>query len=260
MAKIEALDGASIHYREMGQGSRTLVLIHPWHTSGATWTLVQESLATQNRVIVVDLRGTGDSQAAPGPYTVEHYSQDLYNLSQSLELKDFVLVGHSMGGGIAQRFAVDHGELLSGLILLTSVPPTGLTLSPETQAFFRSAAGNRTQTEALWSGFIANPLPPETFKALVDSSMTVSPEASLESFDSWRQLNFAAEVRQIQTPTLVIAAAFDNPLTPDFLREKIVNLISSSCLSVIENTSHFVQLEQPKELVKLINEFVVKLG
>jgi len=94
---------------------------------------------------------------------------------------------------------------------------------------------------------------------LLDSSMTVKPEACLEGFDSWRQLNFAEEAKRITTPTLVIAPASDNPMTPDFLREKIVEGIPNSRLTGIEGTSHYAQLEQPQELVKIITQFVEEI-
>lgn len=260
MASIATSDGTQLHYTSTGTGTKTLVLVHGWQVSSAIWNLVVDQLAAQYHLILVDLRGAGASNTAPGPYTVERHSEDLFNLVTHLALKDVVLVGHSAGGAIAQRFAIDHGELLAGLVLIAAVPASGLDLPPDFQAFFRSAAGNRSQTEALWQNFIANPLPREIFNMLLDSSMTVKPEACLEGFDSWRQLNFADEGKNIKTPTLVIAPAADNPMTPDFLREKIVEIIPNSRLTVIESTSHYAQLEQPQELVKLITQFVNELG
>lgn len=260
MANITTSDGTQLHYTTMGTGTKTLVLVHGWQVSSAIWNLVTAELSSKYRLIIIDLRGAGASNAASGPYTVEQHSADIFSLVQSLELKNFVLVGHSMGGAIAQRFAADHSDLLAGLIVIASVPASGLELPPDYQAFFRSAAGNRNQTEALWNVFIANPLPAETFNMLLDSSMTVKPEACLEGFDSWRQLNFADEVKRIKTPTLVIAPAADNPMTPDFLREKIVELIPNSRLTIIEKTSHYAQLEQPQELVRLITNFVDEIS
>lgn len=256
MAHIITNDGTQLHYTTMGAGAKTLLLVHGWQVSSAVWNLVADELSSKYRLIIVDLRGAGASNAASGPYTVEQHSADIFSLVQSLELKDFVLIGHSMGGAVAQRFAVDHSDLLAGLIVIASVPASGLELPPDFQAFFRSAAGNRSQTEALWNVFIANPLPAETFAMLLDSSMTVKPEACLENFDSWRQLNFVDEVKRIKTPTLVIAPADDNPMTPDFLRETIVELITNSRLTIIEKTSHYAQLEQPQELVRLTMSFV----
>ncbi len=259
MASIATSDGVQLHYTSTGTGAKTLLLVHGWQVSSAIWNLVVEKLTEKYRLILVDLRGAGASHTASGPYTVERHSEDLFNLVTNLALKDIVLVGHSAGGAIAQRFAIDHGEVLAGLVLIAAVPASGLELPPDFQAFFRSAAGNRSQTEALWKNFIANPLPSETFTMLLDSSMTVKPEACLEGFDSWRQLNFAEEAKQITTPTLVIAPASDNPMTPDFLREKIVEVIPNSRLTVIEGTSHYAQLEQPQELVKIITQFVEEI-
>lgn len=260
MSTITTNDGIQLHYITMGTGPKTLLLVHGWQVSSAVWNLVVDELAAHYRLIIVDLRGAGASNEATGPYTVERHSEDLFNLVQYLELKNFVLVGHSMGGAIAQRFAADHDELLAGLIVIASVPASGLELPPDFQAFFRSAAGNRSQTEALWQVFIATPLAPETFSMLVDSSMTVRPEACLEGFESWRQLSFTEDVKRITTPTLVIAPAADNPMTPDFLHEKIVEFIPNSRLTIIEKSSHYAQLEQPQELVKIIVQFVDEIA
>lgn len=260
MASLTTNDGVQLHYIERGSGMKTVMLVHGWQVSSAVWNLVVDELAAKYRLIVVDLRGAGASNAAPGPYTVERHSEDLFDLVQHLELKNFVLVGHSMGGAVAQRFAIDHGDLLAGLILIAPVPASGVELSPEFQAFFRSAAGNRSQCEALWSNFVAAPFEPERMAMLLDSSMTVKPEACLENFESWRQLRFAEEVKRIKAPTLVIAPSADQPMTPDFLRERVGALIPNSRLTIIEETSHYPQLEQPQELVKIITGFVDEMA
>jgi pimeloyl-ACP methyl ester carboxylesterase len=260
MPTITTNDGVQMHYKHMGTGSKTVVLVHGWQVSGSVWNIVVDELAAMYQLIVVDLRGAGASNDALGPYIVERYSEDILNLVETLELERFVLVGHSMGGAIAQRFATDHSDLLAGLVLIASVPASGLPLPPEAQALFRSTAGSRAQTEAFWQTTLANPLPPAIFNMLVDSSMTVRPQACLAAFDSWRQLNFAHEVGHISAPTLVLAPAVDTPMTPDFLYEKVAALISNSRFVIIDNTSHYPQLEQPQQLVRLLVQFIDELA
>src|SRR4029434_7107809 len=86
---------------------------------------------TRFRSLSLSSRGDGDSErtAAESDYTVESFAGDLFAATQALGLRDFTLVGHSMGGATVTQFALDHSELVKALVLLNPAPLAGRGLS-----------------------------------------------------------------------------------------------------------------------------------
>jgi pimeloyl-ACP methyl ester carboxylesterase len=149
MPTFATADGAELSYFENGpRGGMPILLLHGWQGAGAVWTPIVERLAARYRTIAVDLRGFGESNAAPGPYRVETFSDDLSALVASLDLDPMVVVGHSMGAAIAQRFAIDRPDAVEGLVLVAPVPASGVPFSPRVDAMFRATAGNMENANA----------------------------------------------------------------------------------------------------------------
>src|SRR5918912_67734 len=115
------LSQARLHYNEHGHGPETILLAHGFQMSGRVWQLVQQALPEDRyRTIAPDLRGAGetDAPADEAAYGVDVFAADVHELVMQLGLRDFTLVGHSMGGATVARFAVDHPELLKALVLV----------------------------------------------------------------------------------------------------------------------------------------------
>src|SRR5215470_18322445 len=120
-----------LQYFEHGTGPEPLVLVHGYQSSGRIWRLVQEALdQTRFRSMALSNRGAGDSErtAAESDYTVESFAGDLFAAMQALGLRDFTLVGHSMGGATVTQFALDHPALVQALVLLNPAPLAGRAL------------------------------------------------------------------------------------------------------------------------------------
>jgi pimeloyl-ACP methyl ester carboxylesterase len=257
MASFTTIDGAELTYADHGpRGSMALLFVHGWQGAGAVWMPIVEKLAERHRTIAVDLRGFGESNAAPGPYRVETFSDDLSALVASLDLDPLVVVGHSMGAAVAQRFAIDRPDAVEGLVLISPVPASGVPFPPRIEAMFRATAGNPENANA-WLAALTYAEPPAEIRALMRAAAAATPaHVALESFDSWAHLDFAGEAATIDTPTLVLAPAADRPMTPDFVRERVADVIEGSRMVVIEEAGHYVPLEQPERVAALIERFV----
>jgi len=97
-----------LQYFEHGTGPELLLLVHGYQTSGRIWRLVQEALdPSRFRSLAFTNRGAGDSErmAAEADYTVQSFAHDLFAATQALGLRDFTLVGHSMGGAVVYRYS-----------------------------------------------------------------------------------------------------------------------------------------------------------
>jgi pimeloyl-ACP methyl ester carboxylesterase len=257
---LHASDGALLAYDDRGpRGALPLLFLHGWQGAGSAWNLVRDALGPQHRTIALDLRGFGGSNAAPGPYNVDAFANDLSDVLAHLDLDPLVVIGHSMGAAVAQRFAIDRPEAVEGLVLVAPVPASGVAFAPRIEAMFRATAGNRENANA-WLGNLVHREPSrEVLAALRAAAAAVSAEAALESFESWSRVSFEAEARTIATPTLVVAPAEDRPMTPQFTRERVADVIEGSRFEIIAEAGHYVPVDQPLRLAALIEDFVASL-
>jgi pimeloyl-ACP methyl ester carboxylesterase len=257
MPTFVTADGAELSYFERGpRGGTAILFLHGWQGAAAVWTPIVERLALRHRTIALDIRGFGESNGAPGPFRVETFSDDLSALVAALDLDPLVVVGHSMGAAIAQRFAIDRPDAVEGLVLVAPVPASGVPFSPKVDAMFRATAGSPEHANA-WLAALTYEEPTPEARTIMRAAAAATPAAvALESFDSWSHVDFADEAATIETPTLVLAPAADRPMTPAFTQERVANVIPHSRFVVIEEAGHYVPLERPERVAELIERFV----
>jgi 3-oxoadipate enol-lactonase len=110
------INGFEMNFEDVGEGP-ALLLVHGFPFDHSMWTHQMEALQQDYRVIAPDLRGHGQSEVTPGPYSMDLLAEDLYALLQSLGIEQVVLVGLSMGGYIAFAFWRSYPELVQALVL-----------------------------------------------------------------------------------------------------------------------------------------------
>jgi pimeloyl-ACP methyl ester carboxylesterase len=252
--RIQLPNGIALHTREGGQGSPTTLLVHGWAVPGGVWEPVLARWPDNaGRVIAPDLRGTGWSSKPREGYGLEDDVADIVALIDTLELRDVVLVGHSKGGAIAQRVALERPDALRSLVLVCPVPASGVPLDDGTIGFFRSLCGHAEGAAQIIGMMLAKPpVEPQRLTRLVDSMASVALESQLGGFDAWRTANFADKVGAIKTPTLVIGGGAETVLSPALLQQEVVARIPGSRLHLIEGAGHYPQIEAPDELTRLL--------
>jgi len=112
------LNDIEINYRLEGDGDETIVLVNGLADDLETWVFqMDDLLAAGYRVLRFDNRGVGLTSAPPGPYTSRMLADDAKGLVDQLGITDFHMLGVSMGGMIAQEFAINHGADLQTVTL-----------------------------------------------------------------------------------------------------------------------------------------------
>ena len=254
-----SLDGTRIAYRVHGQGPAAVVLVHGWMTSGAVFAELLASWRPEGvRVIVPDLRGTGASEPARSGYALERYGQDVLAVLDAEQVGRAVLVGHSMGGQIAQLLAVTSPERVAGLVGVLPVPAAGLPLPADVSGMFRSAGGNAAALGGILD--MASPrLEPAVRERLLAEALRVVPQCVAECFDSWSGGGFADRLGAVRAPALIIASD-DGFLPSDLLRERVVRPIRGARLIKLDGAGHYAPNEQPKALAAALEAFLAGLG
>ena len=121
------INGARLWYEVRGEGT-PLLLHHGFTASRVNWEPAARLLADRYQVILMECRGTGESEHTPDGYSLEQYAADVIGMADHLGLDRFTYAGHSMGGGIGYVLALTFPERLERLILMASVSADGYPL------------------------------------------------------------------------------------------------------------------------------------
>jgi non-heme chloroperoxidase len=124
MSTITTKDGVTIFYKDWGSG-QPIVFSHGWPLSSDDWdTQMMFFLNRGYRVIAHDRRGHGRSSQVADGHDMDHYADDLAALTEHLDLKNAIHIGHSTGGGEIARYIGRHGESrVAKAVLISAVPP-----------------------------------------------------------------------------------------------------------------------------------------
>ena len=124
MPSITTTDGVEIFYKDWGEG-QPIVFSHGWPLSADDWDAQMMFFLNHGyRVIAHDRRGHGRSTQTARGHDMDHYADDLAALTEHLDLRDAVHVGHSTGGGEVAHYLARHGESrVAKAVLISAVPP-----------------------------------------------------------------------------------------------------------------------------------------
>ena len=255
-----ASNGIRIHVEEQGQGELTLVFLHYWGGSSRTWRHVTTALASSFRILALDHRGWGKSDAPPSGYGLEDLAADALGVIEALDLKSYVMVGHSMGGKVAQLLASRRPKGLAGVVLVAPSPPSPMTMPVEARERMANAYYSREAVETTLDHVLtAKPLRAADREQVIADSLNGSPQAKA-AWPRWTsQEDIAGQVAAIDAPTLVIAGELDRVDSVETLKAELLPLIPQAVLKVLPGTGHLSMLESPQAVTQLIETFARSL-
>jgi 3-oxoadipate enol-lactonase len=259
---ITRLRDIDVNYEVQGEGETTLVLVSGLADDLHLWDLQMETfLAAGLRVVRYDNRGIGATSAPAGPYTTAQFADDLKALVDHLGIGRFHLAGISMGGMIAQEYALAHGEDLESVVLACTYAAPGpfcsrmYTLWSEMAPVMGVATIMRDV--ALW-GFT-----PEFFESggealtEVETAMRFldqSVPAYLAQLESIRTHDTTARLGSLSTRTLVLAGETDI-LIPVALSRRLHEGLPNSSFTLVPG-GHCCLWEEPEPFARAIADFV----
>ena len=269
MPKLNA-GAVSIDYERRGDGP-PLLMINGFRRSRVVWLEgVLEPLAKRFQLILMDNRGTGNSDKPQDGYSIEALADDCAGVIAGLGLPGAHVFGVSMGGMIAQRLATRHPQKVRGLALgCTNCGRSGsiapekrigelLRLVPNDSMDAREVArrqeevyymqdfrqSRRALIEGMFELVNQNPTPMHAVKGHLKA---------IDAFDA------CADLAQIKAPTLVITGDGD-PLIPPENSRLIAGRIPGAQLEVLPDASHFFWIEKPQETADALIGFFGKLA
>jgi non-heme chloroperoxidase len=262
-----------LYYEDHGSG-KPVVLIHGYPLSGASWEKqLPVLLDAGHRVITYDRRGFGKSSQPTTGYNYDTFAEDLHQLVTQLKLRDFVLVGFSMGGGEVARYLGKYGSKgVSKAVIISGVPPfllkapdnpegvdgsvfegIGKAVVADRYAFFTDFFKNFYNTDLLLGKRVSEQAVQASWNIAAGASAT----ASLACVPAWHE-DFRQDLDRIDVPTLVMHGDADRilPITASGLRT--AKLIKGARLAVVKDGPHCITWTHAEEVNSELVNFLGK--
>lgn len=247
-------DGVALAYEELGTRRPQLLFVHGAACNRRFWAAQIRFFAPRHRVIAVDLRGHGESDAPPQQYTIRAFADDLAWLCAALEIERPAVIGHSLGGLIALEFAGAYPDRAVAVALIDSVLlPSGDRRGTVDAlvAGLRSAAGEATLRDYFETFF--GPHDDPTRKAWILDQAVRTPAHVTSSVweESLRSWDDAAALCRCQAPLLYLDAG-----TPNADLARATELRPELLIGRTIGSGHFSPLEVAGQVNAMLDRFL----
>jgi pimeloyl-ACP methyl ester carboxylesterase len=254
-------NGIELHVEQRGAGMPALVFLHYWGGSARTWRHVIEALAPEFRTVAIDQRGWGRSAAPASGYELTDMADDAQAVIETLDLERYILVGHSMGGKVAQLLASRRPRGLIGLALVAPSPPSPLNLPLEVRQGMVHAYESRASIIATVEQVLApNGLDPADLEIVIADSLAGAPAAKVAWPLAASQEDITDAVAGIDVPVIVVSGEHDRVDPPDVLRRELLSRIPQAKLHVLPHVGHLSPFEAPGDVAELVKAFSLSIS
>lgn len=248
------INGVNLNYELHGDSGEPLVLVHGYTGDITDWRHQLPAFSQSHRVLIVDNRGHGASDAPPdrSAYAIEHMASDVQALTSELGIDRFHLLGHSMGGAVVQEIALESPERLLSLTLHDTADGFADTFQNPAMVTWRDWRFRVAEEQGMAAvSQMTSPFPPPPHMAAERLEETklrlagMSVDAFIGAFhglSNWQGTRERA--RNIATPTLVIWGDLDSGFIIEGSK-RLVSTIPNAEAAVIPECGHSPQYERP---------------
>jgi esterase len=283
---IPGAGGLPIHVLEWSHEGTPLVFLHGFSNEAHIWDDAAPAVAPYYRTVALDLRGHGDSGRDPeSRYDYDYHVADLEAVLGALGIDRFVLVGHSLGGRIAMRFAGAHPNRLAGLVIVDSAPELDVRgtvrITVDLQRGGASGGdGLSFESEAAYRDLLARAYPavappllarmahhmlrrrddgryepkldPNWFKQRKDAD-----EAAMQAREDTLTREMWDALAQVPCPTLVVRGAASDVMSPEIADKMAEDVLKHGQLAIVAKAGHSVMVDNPEGFTKALTAFVL---
>lgn len=279
-------DGLDIHLLEWSQEGTPLLFLHGFSNEAHVWDEAAAAVAPYYRTLAMDLRGHGDSGRDPeGRYDYDFHVADVEAVLAALGIERFVLVGHSLGGRIAMRFAGRHPSRLAGLVIVDSAPELDargtVRITVDLQRGGASGGdGISFASEAEYRAVLARAYPAVRQSVLERMARHMLRRRDDGRFEpkldpQWFRLRREADetamrereerlgremwdaLANVPCPTLVVRGAASDVMSPEVADRMVDEVLQHGRLAIVPRAGHSVMLDNPEGFRDALTSFVL---
>jgi pimeloyl-ACP methyl ester carboxylesterase len=256
---IRLPNGVTLRYVEQGPaGAMPIILLHGFPDSWRSYETVLAHMPMSVRMIALSQRGFGNSDKPATGYNPRDLAADLAEFMKRRKIPEAVIVGHSMGALVAQRFAIEFPELAAGLVLIGTFP----TLAGNTEISElidaldqMKDAVDRDLVRDFQASTLAQPVSEAFFQTVVDEGARLPLSVWRAVMREVARYDDAAELQKITAPTRLYWGEHDSFSTHEQQRQ-IAAAIPNADLRVWFGAGHSLQWEEPKRFATELADFV----
>jgi pimeloyl-ACP methyl ester carboxylesterase len=249
------VNGVKIAYTLAGRG-QPLLFLHGWMCNRQFWKKQIEFFSKRYRVLTMDFRGQGESDVPAGGYTPGRLADDVFAVMKNLGIDRTVVIGHSMGGMVAQVLCKNFPQNVSGLVLVTTIA-ADLQNRLISKRIEKDSVdlGFRKAFLKYFNGWFASQTDPVIGDWVREEMLKTPEKVGLELVRAYSRFDLRAHLPDFRMPCLVMGARDDTSAVP-VEPQTLAKLIPGSRLIMIETCGHFPMLEKPEEFGNLLDEFL----
>ena len=256
MPFIDQANGDKTHYITRGEGNKSILFIHGNLSNTIWWEQCMEVLPADYKAYALDLPGSGLTPETGIRHTIQYLADFVKGFVDAVGIKDLVVVGHSMGGGVSQLFTLSNPDLVKGLLLLDSMSADGFhVLYDAGEERMRKAMADYEFLTTSIKVIAPGCKDEELLKRTIDLSAKASEQVFIEQPVTMHEANWMDRVHNITCPTLFLHGK-DDHFVPQDGSERTAAAIPNCILKYIDDCGHYPMAEQPDVFHNELLEFI----
>lgn len=240
-----------VAFTDEGHGGIPIVFVHSFGGDSSHWEYIKDRFVLDRRVIRIELRGHGESTPPKdGDYRISSLAKDIGSVVDSLELKKFILVGHSMGGSAALEYAGTNPGRVVGLVLLDAAGDPKKLPKPMRNRIKQALLSDAYEetTRGYWERILEGSNPVVKVRVLSDlgkipKDTVIGVTSELLDYDPNPAL------RKFKGAKLAVVVPSNND------SYSLHSLQGGFPFRVVSGTGHWIQLDKPKEIYEILKSF-----
>ncbi|HOW57769.1 MAG TPA: alpha/beta hydrolase [Smithellaceae bacterium] len=243
MPFVQLKNKTKIHYIAAGKGRGKIIFVHGNLANTIWWEETLDKLQPQYQGYALDLPGSGQSPETGERHTMEYLAAVVNDFAEKLGIKEFYLVGHSMGGGIAQLLTLNHPEKVRKLVLLDAMAADGFhTIYNLGLDRMRRAMVDKEFLAAALRVIAPNCKNEKLLARITEAAAQASEQVFLEQPVTMHEANWLSRLQEINCPTLFLHGEEDN-FVPQDGSERTARSINGCIFKYLRNCGHSPMLE-----------------
>ncbi|WP_341645622.1 alpha/beta fold hydrolase [Thauera sp. SDU_THAU2] len=236
-----------------------IVFCHGFTTTSEFWRNQVDVFSAERRVVLINLPGHGVSPAPQGrSYSIDAFVQDIEQVFEALDIDQAILVGLSMGGTVAQQFALRNPQRLKALVLVGATPHgLGADVKAENVLAGIRELGVAQASQLVIERSFGSRAPAELIDFGKQEVVQTPEHVAIEAIESLNRADSRARLGEIQVPTLVVCGVEDQ-ITPPSESRQLAAGIPGAELVLVEGAAHFPMLECPEEFNLALGNFIAR--
>ena len=272
---VESADGAKIEVRVAGpeQAPNPVVLVHGWTNDRRVWGAVAQRLVDGgHRVVLVNQRGHGGSTSGDDGYTLDAIGNDVRAVLEQLDLRDALVVGHSMGGMATMAFLTKHADardrVAAVALVATAAAGVGVQGGAIGERIATHVISHPRLERVLESASVGPVLVRNTvgrtaagshLDAVRELFVATPPDVRAGFLGAMNKMDLAEALSELDVRAVVIVGSRDR-LTPPRLAKRLVQSLPGARLVVLPDHGHMLPIEAPAELTEELEQLLTMLG